>query len=165
MMSICNNFVVFDDKIPTNEEKQFFTELGISSNVPVDVQYENAFIGLSSKNSASKSNSLAMSLRGTAQDIQQPIIFSGRSNNHQEHSWAALKYFLEFLYYPAMYTKKCELIPYGNDLDTNLSKGIDVTTSFTLNPAFPIFGQLRTEISIKNDGTMTFGDTTISPFL
>ncbi|KAI1693981.1 hypothetical protein Ddc_22432 [Ditylenchus destructor] len=106
-IAYCNNdeVVAFNDRITFAWQNRFFTELGISLNAPADVQHENALLDSCSNNFCSP---IWMRLRGI-QRLSRPIIFSAQFSKHNEHSWAALKYFLEFLYYPAVYTKEVEM--------------------------------------------------------
>ncbi|KAI1692012.1 hypothetical protein DdX_21493 [Ditylenchus destructor] len=93
----------------------------ISLNAPADVQHENALVGLNSKNS--QYPSIETSLHGMAPYMQRspkPIIFSAQFSKHKEHSWASLKYFLKFLYYPAVYTKEVQMFALNQKIADDL---------------------------------------------
>ncbi|KAI1695212.1 hypothetical protein Ddc_21423 [Ditylenchus destructor] len=105
-------FVSFGDKTPENLKKEFFTDLGISLDAPANVQHKDAVIGLTTKNLSSSIHSVEVCLRDTVHDMnpyKTPCIFSGQFSTHKEYSWAALKYFLKVLYYPASYVKEIEM--------------------------------------------------------
>ncbi|KAI1699822.1 hypothetical protein Ddc_18394 [Ditylenchus destructor] len=103
-----SDIVVFDENISENEKKQFFTDLGMSFNAPAYILHKYAVIGLSSKNWNSYDYRVEMCLRGMQQS-KNPVILFFEFKKHNEYSWAALQYFLEFLYYPALYIKEVEM--------------------------------------------------------
>ncbi|KAI1692743.1 hypothetical protein DdX_21089 [Ditylenchus destructor] len=104
------------------------TEKSVSLDAPANVQCEDAVIGLSRNNWYTNAHvydctCVEMRLRGAARDVQQffqePYIFSAQLRRQNETSWAALKYFVKFLYYPAMYIKKFRSVSFvRNDVPT-----------------------------------------------
>ncbi|KAI1693367.1 hypothetical protein Ddc_22870 [Ditylenchus destructor] len=138
---LSSDIIAFDFDIISEWRNQFFNDLWISLNAPAAVQHENVFIGLSRKNWNSRYHYIEMHLSGTAQDLNQSrktAILSTRFNKYNEHSWAFLKYFLEFLYYPALCIKEVEMFALNQKM---IDDYFDGETRFLRCNAFTLRGE------------------------